>query len=167
MLPDIDTDFFINFLNQIVLNINELVPILLRELNETWKFFSYFLKMLRFYPNDRQEFAQLHDIIKSYAASCYAKEPRRVQKVFLESLVQILIGEVRVCKEWKKREKLMFLVYEFNGRDISEKKVALNKLKVSDGLRRRSSAATVRSTSSGWQCWSRRKPRAGTTWATS
>lgn len=54
MLPDIDPDFFINFLNQIVLNLNELVPILLRELNETWKFFSYFLKMVRFYPNDRQ-----------------------------------------------------------------------------------------------------------------
>lgn len=30
MLPDIDPDFFINFLNQIVLNLNELVPILLR-----------------------------------------------------------------------------------------------------------------------------------------
>jgi hypothetical protein len=45
-------------------------------------------------------------------------------------LVSVLIGEVKICKEWKKREKLMLLVYDFQGKDINEKKVGLNKLKV-------------------------------------
>jgi hypothetical protein len=119
MLPDVDPDFFVNFLNQISLNLKELVPILLRELNETWKFFSYFLRMFRHFPYERQEFALLHDIVRSYALACYAKEPKRLQKVFLESLASTLIAEIKVCKEWKKREKLMRLVYDFQGRDIS------------------------------------------------
>lgn len=122
--------------------------------------------MLRFYPHDRQEFSQLHDILKGYAAICYSKEPKRMQKVFLESLVQLLIGEVRACKEWKKREKLMFLVYDFNGRDIAEKKVALNKLKVSVRLSRKSSAAATCCTSNGWQSSSRMRLKPGQTWAT-
>jgi hypothetical protein len=66
-LPSIDREFFCNFLNQVVLNITELVPIFLRELNETWKFFTYFLKMVRHYPFESQEFTLLHQIIQSYA----------------------------------------------------------------------------------------------------
>lgn len=30
MLPDVEPDFMVNFLNQMVLNVGELVPILLR-----------------------------------------------------------------------------------------------------------------------------------------
>jgi hypothetical protein len=73
MLPDVDPEFLVNFLNQIVLNINELVPILLRELNETWKFFSYFIRMFRHFSYERQEFGQLHEIVHSYAVACYSK----------------------------------------------------------------------------------------------
>lgn len=159
MLPDADPDFFVNFLNQISLNINELVPILLRELNETWKFFSYFIRMFRHFPNERQEFALLHQIVRDYALACYAKEPKRLQKVFLESLAGTLIAEVKVCKEWKKRGKLMRLVYDFQGRDINEKKVALNKLKVNIFLLRNLWAVITRCTLNGWQCWWRKKQK--------
>ena len=30
-----------------------------------------------------------------------------------------LVGEVKASREWRKREKLMELVYEFNGRDLN------------------------------------------------
>ena len=34
-------------MRQISLSIDQLVPIILREINETWKFFTYFLRLIR------------------------------------------------------------------------------------------------------------------------
>ena len=53
-LPNIDRTFFCNFLHQVLVNSSELAPVLLRELNEIWKFFVYFLKMLRHYTSETQ-----------------------------------------------------------------------------------------------------------------
>ena len=105
------------------------MPIILRELNEMWKFFSYFLKMVRQFTNDSQEFNQLLEILRKYALACYDKEPRRTQRVFLESLLVGVVGEVKASREWRKRERLMELVYDFNGRDLNEKKMVLSRLK--------------------------------------
>jgi hypothetical protein len=60
----------------------------------------------------------------------------------------------------------MRLVYDFEGRETGEKKVALNKLKVSYMLFSNLWAAIVLSTSSGCLSWSRKKQRAGATWET-
>jgi hypothetical protein len=128
-LPSVEREFTCNFLNQVILNAEELVPILLRELNETWKFFSYFLKMARHSPADSQELGQLVDLLRGYALASQQKEGRRLQRVFLESLLLGLVGEVRASKEWRKREKLMELVYDFGGRELNEKKLVLNRLK--------------------------------------
>lgn len=57
----------------------------------------------------------------------------------------------------------MRLVYDFEGRDISEKKVALNKLKVLCVLFRNLLAAVVLSISNGFLCWLRKKHRQETT----
>ncbi len=53
------------------------------------------------------------ELVTGYTGACRAREPRRLQKVFAESLLTIIVGEVKNSKEWKKREKLMSLVYEF------------------------------------------------------
>jgi hypothetical protein len=53
-LPDIDRSFYCSFLHQVLANVSELAPIMLRELNEIWKFFVYFIKMLRHYSTETQ-----------------------------------------------------------------------------------------------------------------
>ena len=42
----------------------------------------------------------------------------------------VLVGEVRNAREWRKREKLMSLVYDFEGQEPAEKRNALSRLKV-------------------------------------
>jgi len=59
------------------------------------------------------------ELLRTYALACYNKEARRTQRVFQESIIILLVGEVRASKEWKKREKLMQLVYDFQGRDLN------------------------------------------------
>jgi hypothetical protein len=60
----------------------------------------------------------------------------------------------------------MRLVYDFQGRDISEKKVGLNKLKVILLSFRNPWAAIALSISNGCLCWLKRKHKLGATWAT-
>ena len=47
--------------------------------------------MLRHYPAETQELTLLLELIKNYAGACRSREPRRVQKVFAESLLSILV----------------------------------------------------------------------------
>jgi hypothetical protein len=52
-----------------------------------------------------------------------------MQKVLLESALAGVVGEVKASREWKKRERLMGLAYDLGGRETSDKKVVLNRLK--------------------------------------
>lgn len=54
VLPNIDRSFYCSFLHQVIANVTELAPILLRELNEIWKFFVYFIRMFKHYNADSQ-----------------------------------------------------------------------------------------------------------------
>ncbi len=46
-VQSIDQEYFVQFLTQVNLNVDELSSIILREINETWKFFTYFFKLFR------------------------------------------------------------------------------------------------------------------------
>jgi len=117
-------------LSQINLSVDELTQILLREINETWKFFTYLLKLFKVTGENIQVFGLLCEIIGNYARNCHAKEPKRLGKVFYEALLMTLVNEVKIMNNMRRKQALMGLLYDFTGRNIEEKKTALSKLKV-------------------------------------
>ena len=54
--------------------------------------------MFKHYGPDSQEFELLIDLVRSYTAACRQREPRRVQKVFAESIINVLVGEVKAAR---------------------------------------------------------------------
>ena len=42
----LDKTLTLSFLNGVKMSVNEVVPAMLKELNEIWKFFMYFMKMM-------------------------------------------------------------------------------------------------------------------------
>ena len=116
-LNSINQEYFKIFITQLNLSVENLIPIILREINETWKFFGYFLRTFRCVSDFNDEFIMICDVVSLYAKHCHEKEPKRLAKVFYDSLLSILISEVKVANYWKKKEKIMNLLYDFSGRD--------------------------------------------------
>ena len=45
----LDSNFVNNFLNEVKGAINDVLPTMLKDINEIWRFFIYFIKMLGFF----------------------------------------------------------------------------------------------------------------------
>lgn len=48
--------------------------------------------MFKHYGPEAQEYTFLFELIKGFAVACRSREPRRLQKVFAESILSIIIG---------------------------------------------------------------------------
>ena len=59
--------------------------------------------MLGFFPETSEEFANLIDLLKKYALGAHANENKRLSKVFMESLIDSLIQEVKKAHSWFKK----------------------------------------------------------------
>lgn len=91
---------------------------MLKELNEIWKFFIYFIRMMSHFSETSEEFHSLMDILVTYAASAQLNDKKKISKVFLESLIQAFLDEVQAASNWDKKERIMETIYNFTGRDI-------------------------------------------------
>ena len=103
---------------------------MLKDINEIWKFFIYFIKLLGFFGENSEELNYLIDLLRTYATAAHNNENKRLSKVFMESLIDSLIEEIKTTGSLSKRERLMQLVYDFSGRELHEKKAVLSRLKV-------------------------------------
>jgi hypothetical protein len=90
-LQSIDQEYLMSFLTQVNLNAEKLCTIILREINETWKFFTYFFKLLRPLGDNWDPFMLVCDVIGTYSRQSHLKEPKRLSKVFYDGLLTTLI----------------------------------------------------------------------------
>jgi hypothetical protein len=60
---------------------------MLKDLNEIWKFFIYFIKMFSYFSEGSEEFNYLIDLIVNFAAGGNLNEKKKISKVFMESLI--------------------------------------------------------------------------------
>lgn len=98
-----DKNLVLSFFREVKGEINNILTAMLKELNEVWKFFAYFLRMLGSFSETSEEFTSLLDLLSTYATSCCLNEKKKINKVFFESLITILLSEVKNATNWAKR----------------------------------------------------------------
>lgn len=59
--------------------------------------------MLGFFSEDSSEFSHLIDLIVNFAVGANINEKKKVNKVFIESIIDALINEVKISSSWRKR----------------------------------------------------------------
>ena len=112
----LDRTFVLAFFVEVKNAINEILPTMLKDINEIWRFFIYFIRMFSFFNENSDEFSSLIDLLKKFAIGAHSNENKRLSKVFMESLIESLIQEVKNAGSWFKKERLMDLIYDFSGR---------------------------------------------------
>lgn len=55
---------------------------MLKELNEIWKFFTYFIRMISLFNENSEEFDNLLDLLIIYASSAQLNDKKKLTKIF-------------------------------------------------------------------------------------
>lgn len=94
-------------------NVKDLTELLIRDINELWKFMYFLFRCLRSVPVDKECFLKVVEIVMIYCQSFLKKDSAKFTAFFKELFVGEYIATLKNCKTYEKKIYCVKLLYSF------------------------------------------------------
>lgn len=98
-------------------NVKDLTELLIRDVNELWKFMYFMFRCLRSVAVDKECFLKVVEIIMIYSQSFLKKDAAKFNAFFKEMFIGEFVNTLRNCKTFEKKiytVKLLYCFFEDN-----------------------------------------------------